>query len=261
MTSRVVFSRSAENDLRGLFALAVVYAAARAFWLIDSMRWQWLDSELAGGAVKLVLFVGVGLLAARKDIGLATSPLRGLAFGAIATIPMAAVALAAPARSVLASGLVASVVLAPIAEEILFRGYLLGALRDRAKWHPSVAIAASAILFGLAHSPDVVQRFSPALLVTSAGGAVFAWLYLRLRALWPVIALHGAMNFWWELIRGDRIGVVLTPDVAGAAQLASFALALALAWLSTTSTGAAYSSARVVTTSARNPPNPAPEGY
>jgi membrane protease YdiL (CAAX protease family) len=86
-------------------------------------------------------------------------------------------------RAVLA--LLATVV-APVCEEIAFRGYLQTTLLARRT--PAVAIAGSTLLFALIHLDPV--RF-PALLVL---GAVFGWLAWRSGSLWPAIAAHAANN-------------------------------------------------------------------
>jgi membrane protease YdiL (CAAX protease family) len=75
---------------------------------------------------------------------------------------------------------------APVCEEITFRGYLLTTLL--ARWRPAFAVAASALLFSLIHLDPV--RF-PALLVQ---GAVFGWLSWRAGSVWPAVAAHVANN-------------------------------------------------------------------
>jgi CAAX protease family protein len=86
-------------------------------------------------------------------------------------------------RAVLA--LVATLV-APLCEEIAFRGYLQTTILTRKT--PAVAIAASSLLFALIHL-DPVRL--PALLVL---GALFGWLAWRSGSLWPAIAAHAANN-------------------------------------------------------------------
>ncbi len=86
-------------------------------------------------------------------------------------------------RAVLA--LLATLV-APVCEEIAFRGYLQSTLLCRRT--PAAAIAGSTLLFALIHLDPV--RF-PALLVL---GAIFGWLAWRSGSLWPAIAAHAANN-------------------------------------------------------------------
>ncbi|MDI6817412.1 MAG: type II CAAX endopeptidase family protein [Actinomycetota bacterium] len=78
------------------------------------------------------------------------------------------------------------VVLAPIVEELFFRGFLYQALRQR--WGANVAIVASGVLFSLAH-------FSLYLLVPIAViGFALAYLYERTDSLGPPIILHALNN-------------------------------------------------------------------
>jgi len=81
---------------------------------------------------------------------------------------------------------VAICVLAPILEEMLFRGvFLRSFLTQYPRWQ---AILGSAILFGVAHL-NLYQFFAALMLGTIAG-----WLYERTRSLYPCIALHGGYN-------------------------------------------------------------------
>lgn len=78
------------------------------------------------------------------------------------------------------------VILAPLAEEILFRGYLLRSLE--AFMRPSVAIFWSGLLFGLVHG-DLYR-----LLPLALGGWILAYLAQRLNSLWPPIIAHATWN-------------------------------------------------------------------
>ena len=83
-------------------------------------------------------------------------------------------------------GFLAIAVVAPIVEELLFRGYLQTALGRYLK--PWMAIAISSIVFGAIH-------FQPhALPVLALLGAVFGYLYHRTGSLKVNIALHMANN-------------------------------------------------------------------
>jgi len=84
-----------------------------------------------------------------------------------------------------ALGLVAAT-LAPLCEEVAFRGWLLTALRTR---HGTrVALATSAILFALMHLDPV--RFA-ALVVL---GLLYGWLAWRAGSVWPAVVAHAANN-------------------------------------------------------------------
>lgn len=85
-----------------------------------------------------------------------------------------------------AASAVAVCLLAPVLEEMLFRGVLLRAfLRQHAR---GTAIAASALYFGVAHLN--IYQFTLTFLL----GLLLGWLYERSRSLLPCIALHGAIN-------------------------------------------------------------------
>lgn len=81
---------------------------------------------------------------------------------------------------------IATCVLAPLFEEILFRGILLRAFLDR--YPRGLAISYSALYFGAAHL-NIYQFFLAFLL-----GLLLGWLYERSRSLIPCIALHAAVN-------------------------------------------------------------------
>ena len=102
--------------------------------------------------------------------------------------------LSGPARDLLgsASGLglaiigVSVVVVAPVVEELFFRGLLLRAMQHR--WGTATAVAASSIVFGATH-------FQPLLLPALAtAGAVFAVSAVRTGRLGTAIAVHAAFN-------------------------------------------------------------------
>lgn len=76
--------------------------------------------------------------------------------------------------------------LAPVCEEIAFRGYLQTTLGLRRG--PAAAIAGSAVLFALLHMNPVLF---PALAVL---GAVFGWLTWRAGSIWPAVLAHAVNN-------------------------------------------------------------------
>ncbi|HOZ07099.1 MAG TPA: CPBP family intramembrane metalloprotease, partial [candidate division Zixibacteria bacterium] len=79
-----------------------------------------------------------------------------------------------------------SIALTPAAEEILYRGILLGALRRRRG--AAVAVALSSLYFGLLHLHAPVV---PALVVF---GAVLAIVRIRSGSLLVCIAAHATFN-------------------------------------------------------------------
>jgi membrane protease YdiL (CAAX protease family) len=82
----------------------------------------------------------------------------------------------------------AIVVLAPIAEEIFFRGFLFAGLRTRWSLWPSALL--SGAIFGLVHAPT-----GPTAAIPLAGlGVGLAWLYNKTGSLWPCILAHFLNN-------------------------------------------------------------------
>jgi hypothetical protein len=83
--------------------------------------------------------------------------------------------------------LVVTVVLAPVFEEIIFRGVLYGSLRARFGVWPSIVV--SAAVFALLHGYGATGFASVFL-----SGALWAWSYERTRSLLPSIAAHMINN-------------------------------------------------------------------
>ncbi|NLG51555.1 MAG: CPBP family intramembrane metalloprotease [Chloroflexi bacterium] len=77
-------------------------------------------------------------------------------------------------------------VVAPVAEEIFFRGFLYAGMRNR--WGVGWGLVVSSVVFALVHvTPGVL----PAIF---AIGLVLAYLYERTESLWPSIILHALVN-------------------------------------------------------------------
>lgn len=84
------------------------------------------------------------------------------------------------------AAVIATCVLAPVLEEMLFRGVLLSAFLKRyERW---AAISYSALFFGAAHL-NIYQFFLAFWL-----GLALGWLFERSRSLIPCIALHAGVN-------------------------------------------------------------------
>ncbi|MDA0241525.1 MAG: CPBP family intramembrane metalloprotease, partial [Proteobacteria bacterium] len=100
----------------------------------------------------------------------------------------------APQRFGMASGSVVELlvllpivaILAPIAEEVLFRGVVFSWLRRR--WGFSASALISALPFGLVHLEPLVIIFATIV------GMILAWLYERYENLWVPIIAHCANN-------------------------------------------------------------------
>lgn len=81
--------------------------------------------------------------------------------------------------------LMTGAVIAPVAEELLFRGLVFGGLAQRMP--VAVAATVSALLFALSHGLGVV---APIFVL----GLGLAWLYRRTGTIWAPIVAHGVVN-------------------------------------------------------------------
>ena len=78
-------------------------------------------------------------------------------------------------------------IIGPIAEEVLFRGLMLGSLSKRCnKW---LAIIATALIFGLVHGHPI------AIIYASALGILMGWLYCKTGSLLATVIFHMIYNF------------------------------------------------------------------
>jgi uncharacterized protein len=110
-------------------------------------------------------------------------------------------------------------VIAPVVEEMLFRGVILRGFLQR--YERTHAIWGSAALFGLAHLN--VYQFVAALVL----GAISGWLYQRARSLVPCIALHASYNIALSLLAHAPAGPDGDADASMSAGLWVAALLLA----------------------------------
>lgn len=85
-------------------------------------------------------------------------------------------------------------VVAPIEEEILFRGIVYAGLR--ARWGGGLAAVVSALVFGLVHVPAVI--------VSTLTGLVLAALFGRTRSVWPGVLVH-VLNNTFALATGTPL--------------------------------------------------------
>ena len=178
-----------------------------------------LTTALYVGVVRL-LVVGTGALSWR-EMGVvrpSAGALVDLAAGAVLAVPVLVATLAlggilsqflTPAPSVLppapdalgiAANLLSAAILAPIGEELFFRGFATTAWARAAG--PSAAIVRGAFFFALAHVVTLVdasfaegaQRALFSFLALLPVGVALGWLYLGRRSLYAAIGLHAAFN-------------------------------------------------------------------
>lgn len=82
------------------------------------------------------------------------------------------------------------VIIAPLAEEVCFRGMLFGGFRSR--FNLPVAALGAGLVFGLLHYSTGISAV-PQLIVL---GAIFAVVYEKTRSIWPAIIFHLINNGW-----------------------------------------------------------------
>ena len=107
--------------------------------------------------------------------------------------------------------LVSAVMLAPMFEEVIFRGYTAGILRRL--YGGLVAWFASSLIFGLVHLiPSVV-------LSATFSGLVLGYYYLRYRSLMMVIILHAMNNITACFLRSIDLGKTTIRELLGGGAL------------------------------------------
>jgi len=79
------------------------------------------------------------------------------------------------------------VVLAPLFEELAFRGLLFGTLRRRFTWSTSALVSAG--IFAVAHGYGILGFVS-----VLWSGLLWAWVYEKTGSLLPSIVAHAANN-------------------------------------------------------------------
>jgi hypothetical protein len=82
--------------------------------------------------------------------------------------------------------LLAGTVVAPVVEEVFFRGFVFAGLIQRYTWRKAALLSSG--LFALIHLQPT------ALIPTFILGYIFAYLYHRSRSIWPAILMHVSTN-------------------------------------------------------------------
>lgn len=168
-----------------------------------------------------LLVVGPGVLS-WSEMGVRASlpaALRDLAWGAVFAVPVIVVTAIAVGALVtvvgeapesplppsgtsigLAINLLAGAIIAPLYEELLFRGFATTAWARVVA--PATAIVRTSVLFGLAHVlTQGGETFGQALALAAVGAAgrlpvafVLGWVFIRRRSLWAAVGLHASFN-------------------------------------------------------------------
>lgn len=214
----------------GVFAVSVFLLADNARNLLLHVEWfrdlfHQFPRHIPNGSVKVLqialCFLGVIIAhrvwpaAAAKELGMRAPFRRAMSFAFLASLPMLlAFALTAKSNPKLSAlALLNLVVVGPLAEEVLYRGYLFRQLYRRAGFNFWIAVLVSAAAFGLGHLANVLATNKIAVWVgevgiTGSGGVFFAWLFVRWRDnVWVPFGMHGFMNLWWELFAVDNTAI------------------------------------------------------
>ena len=84
--------------------------------------------------------------------------------------------------------IISAVIVAPIVEEVFFRGFIFAGFRQRYGWRKAAVI--SSALFALVHMQPLA--FVPLFIL----GYIFAYLYHRSNSVVPGIVMHFIVNLW-----------------------------------------------------------------
>lgn len=185
-----LLGRSLEGSLRSMISYYLLFALTLViFWnYLGRTTGYFLSSlwhTLGTAAVGVIAFYGLNELCYRA-IGLVLEGQQNLND----------VAISAQIDDAPRSTVLMVVFLAPFVEEVLFRGYVFGNLRDHSRW---AAYATSCLLFALLHVWQfamVEQNLQYFLLMLQylVPGLVLAWTYERSGTLWSSVMLHAFVN-------------------------------------------------------------------
>jgi len=208
-------------------AAVTIGSTAVLFGIFRALGWfelRALQTPWSEGLLKVGLWaipsVGVLCLVWRQsvanalaELGLWSNPLVGYGFALIASLPMLVAPNNGSLPSMRASAIAGTVILAPITEEILFRGLLFRQLYHRAGRGLVRAMLVSALAFACAHltpadfhSPSLIRLLGTQIGMTTLVGLVLAWLVYRWDSVWPAIGIHTCLNLSWELYESGVSG-------------------------------------------------------
>ena len=174
-----------------LFVFLLPAVALAAAWNLDPRRALLLERQVSVPVVLLGILIGlVGFIPAGAVMALVSL---ALPEEWLVKFDLAPLFLGPPWQRIALSLLAA--IVAPVCEEVAFRGHMLTLWRARLR--PAAAIVVTALLFAMLHLDPV--RFVAVFLL----GILFGWLAWRAGSLWPAIFAHAANNATASLLVGS----------------------------------------------------------
>lgn len=163
------------------------------------------------------LFIGAILMHGTKrfvqSFGLDKSPIEGLLFSLICTLPMLAGYSTAfdLSNEVTFNKLLINVLAAAFFEELYFRGFLFGQIYRYTKFGFIPALVVGAFIFAFIHlyQGQELMTLLGVFFITFLGSALFAWVYAEWEFnIWIPIFLHLLMNLLWMIfsVSGNAFG-------------------------------------------------------
>ncbi len=164
-----------------LLALGVVY------WFVRRRGGGWKSLGFKSFRVSQAAFVVViGFIGFLAVAATATAVLQHVAPGVDITAEQNIPFLEAKNAGEIVLAFLALIVIAPIAEETIFRGLLLPAFGKIIGVLPAVLLISAG--FGVLHPPV------NAMVVIGAFSLFLCWAYIKTKSIWPAIMLHAAKN-------------------------------------------------------------------
>ena len=218
--------RTAGRRHLGVVLLGLTYLCVAVFWLLGAPAGRAFEVVTLEAAAKLLLWGGTCLLAtmvilpstletALRALGLFGGRISvGALVSVAATAPMAIVALRA-FRGADVDLIAGNAIIGPLAEELLFRGFLFGLLVSVAGWRVPAAIATSAVMFGVAHVRDADMVITALM----RGPDVLGYSMVRGA---EVLSIRSGTEVWFGFL-AERVPLLLAravPLACGGAALA-----------------------------------------
>lgn len=168
------------SALIALFALAFLFALPA-----HERRLTLAVKHSVGGTIGLGVTIGIGIIITSAALILLGTVIDGGLEDrledqavSIGTVPWQAILM-----------VIALVILAPLGEELVFRGLLLRALARRLAFWPAALI--TALLFAASHADSYV--IWPRAIALTLTGIALAWIY-RWRGYWASVTAHATVN-------------------------------------------------------------------